>query len=76
MNAYYKLKAARAADRPTATAYIQGVLNHTIELHGDRAYGDDAAIVSGIGFLGDTAVTYIGMEKGTDIQDRIRRNFG
>jgi acetyl-CoA carboxylase carboxyl transferase alpha subunit len=76
MTAYDKLKTARAADRPTAAAYIGKLFTQTVELHGDRAYSDDAAIIGGIGFLGDTAVTYIGMEKGSDIQERMRRNFG
>jgi acetyl-CoA carboxylase alpha subunit len=63
MTAYDKLKTARAADRPTAAAYIGKLFTQTVELHGDRAYSDDAAIIGGIGFLGDTAVTYIGMEE-------------
>lgn len=76
MNAYDKLKTARAGSRPTAVSYIRHLFTHTIELHGDRTYSDDAAIVGGIGFLGDLPVTYIGIEKGVDITDRLKRNFG
>ena len=47
-----------------------------IELHGDRAFGDDGAIVGGVGWIGGQAVTVIAQEKGADLKERIRRNFG
>ena len=76
MTAYDKLKAARASRRPTGAAYIDGLFEDCIELHGDRRYGDDAAIVGGIGRLGDLPVTYIAIDRGTDIHSRMAKNFG
>ena len=51
MTPYEKLKTARASTRPTGSAYIDQIFKNKIELHGDRRFGDDAAIVSGVGFL-------------------------
>ena len=76
MNAYEKLKTARQSGRPTSAAYIKQIFTDAIELHGDRRYGDDPAILSGVAYLGDTPVTYIGIEKGVDLQDRMKRHFG
>lgn len=76
MTAYEKLKAARKSDRPTAVAYINELFDNTIELHGDRRFSDDAAIVAGIAYLDKTPITYIGIEKGHDMQSRMKRNFG
>lgn len=76
MAAYQKLKAARANDRPTASAYIRQLFENTLELHGDRKFGDDPAMLGGVGWLGDLPVTYIAIEKGDSTQARIRRNFG
>lgn len=76
MNAYERLKLARANGRPTGLAYIEGILDDAIELHGDRKFADDSAIVGGIAFLGNMPVTYIAIEKGTDLQTRLKRNFG
>ena len=47
-----------------------------VELHGDRAFADDAAIVGGVGWMGGRAVTVIAQEKGSDLKERIKRNFG
>ncbi len=76
MTAYEKLREARSQDRPTASAYIQRLLTSPIELHGDRYYGDDPAIIGGIGLLGNIPVTYIATERGTTTEERIMRNFG
>lgn len=76
MTAYEKLLAARAQDRPTARAYIEGMFTERTELHGDRKYADDAAIIGGIGELDGKPVTFIGIERGRDLQERIRCNFG
>lgn len=75
-DAYDKVKAARAKGRPTGYAYINEIFSSFIELHGDRRFADDAAIVGGIGKLGSTAVTVIATEKGLDTKDKVRRNFG
>ena len=71
-----KVRAARAKGRPTGLKYIEHILTDFVELHGDRRFRDDAAIVGGIGMLGDMAVTAIAMEKGSDTKDKVRRNFG
>lgn len=77
MTAYEKLCIARTNGRPTAVSYINEIIEDTIELHGDRRFSDDAAIVAGIGRINGRPVTYIAIEKGSaDIQDRMRRNFG
>ncbi|MEE0776802.1 MAG: carboxyl transferase domain-containing protein, partial [Bacillota bacterium] len=71
-----KVKAARAKGRPTGLHYIKNILTDFVELHGDRRFRDDAAIVGGIGMLNGVAVTAIAMEKGSDTKDKVRRNFG
>ena len=67
---------ARNVHRPTARAYVEGVLDDFFELHGDRMFGDDGAILAGVGMIAGRPVTVIGQEKGTDLSDRISRNFG
>jgi acetyl-CoA carboxylase carboxyl transferase subunit alpha len=67
---------ARMADRPTALDYINRIFTSFIELHGDRSFGDDKSIVSGIGRLDGEAVTIIGIQRGRDIKENIERNFG
>ena len=77
MNAYDRLTAARAKGRPTSKEYIDKLMgNSFIELHGDRRFGDDKAVIGGVGLLRDMPVTVIGLEKGRDIKERLERNFG
>ena len=76
MTSYDKLLIARGKDRPTGLDYIKNIISDFIELHGDRRYGDDPAIVGGIGILGGTPVTVICTEKGSTTKDKIKRNFG
>ncbi len=76
MEAYDKVLAARAKGRPTAMEYINNVFTDFQELHGDRRYGDDGAVVGGIGRLCGEAVTIIAQEKGGSTKDKIARNFG
>ena len=76
MNAYERVTAARATGRPTATQYIDAIFTDFTELHGDRRYADDSAIVGGLAFLDGRPVTVIGIEKGRDTAERVRRNFG
>lgn len=75
-SAWESVQLARNVRRPTSVRYIQGVVDGFIELHGDRAFGDDAAIVGGIGWIDGMPVTVVAEEKGTDLHDRIRRHFG
>ncbi len=76
MNAYNKVKNARSGTRPSGAYYINNIIDGFIELHGDRRYSDDAAIISGIGYLEDMPVTVIAMERGDTLEDRMRRSFG
>lgn len=67
---------ARNVHRPTAKYYIDSIVDGFIELHGDRAFGDDGAILAGIGWIQGYPVTVIAEEKGEDLNQRIARNFG
>ncbi len=75
-NAYKKVKLARDIHRPTALDFINNIFSDFIELHGDRNYRDDKAIVGGIAKLNKTPVTVIGIQKGTNVNENIYRNFG
>ena len=76
MGAYEKVLLARAKDRPTGLSYIENIFQDFIELHGDRRFADDPAIVGGLATLGGRPVTVIVMEKGRDMRERVKRNFG
>ena len=76
MTAYERVLKARAKGRPTSMSYIKHIFKDFIEMHGDRRFGDDKAIVSGIAMLDGKPVTVIGIEKGKDTKERIDRNFG
>jgi acetyl-CoA carboxylase carboxyl transferase subunit alpha len=67
---------ARHQDRPYTLDYIERLLEDWVELHGDRGRADDAAVVVGIGRFDGRTVALIGNQKGRDIQERTRRNFG
>lgn len=76
LTAYQKVQAARNSKRPMGGYYISQMIDDFIELHGDRRFGDDAAIVSGVGLLNGMPVTVIAMERGDSIEDRMKRHFG
>ena len=76
MTAYERVKAARAKGRPTASDYIENLFTGFLEMHGDKRYADDKAVMAGIAWLEDTPVTVIGLEKGHDTKDKVARNFG
>ena len=76
MKAYDCVQAARAKGRPTALSYIAAMIDGFVEMHGDRRFGDDPAVVAGIGYLNGTPITVVGIEKGGDTADKVRRNFG
>ena len=65
MNAMEKVLAARSGDRPTAVSYIDAVFDEFTELHGDRRFGDDKAVVGGIALLQGGPVTVVAIEKGS-----------
>ena len=73
---YAVVKLARDNRRPTGLDYIQNIFTDFLELHGDRRYGDDPAIVGGIAYLGELPVTVIAIEKGHTAKERAYRNFG
>ena len=56
--------------------FATGIFDDFVELHGDRSFRDDGAIIGGIGWLGDQAVTVVGIQKGKSLQDNLNRNFG
>jgi len=74
--AYERVQAARRKGRPTAMFYIDRLFTDFLELHGDRRYADDPAVVAGVGRLDGRPVTVIGIEKGVDTEEKIARNFG
>ncbi len=73
---YERVKLARDSTRPTGLDYIGHIFEGFMELHGDRRYGDDPAIVGGVAWLGESPVTVIAIEKGHHARERARRNFG
>ncbi|MEX5980282.1 acetyl-CoA carboxylase carboxyltransferase subunit alpha [Staphylococcus haemolyticus] len=71
-----RVQIARLQERPTTLDYIPYIFDSFIELHGDRNFRDDPAMIGGIGYLIGTPVTVIGQQRGKDTKDNIYRNFG
>jgi len=71
-----QVELARHPDRPYAMDYINRIFNNFIELHGDRAYGDDPAIIGGIAFLDSRPVTILANQKGRTLKENVWRNYG
>lgn len=71
-----RVQLARHPKRPLALDYINRIFDDFIELHGDRLYRDDRAIVGGIGYLNGIPVTIVAEQKGRDTKENIARNFG
>lgn len=76
MTTQQKMQIARHPQRPTTLDYIQLLFTDFIELHGDRLYGDDLAIVGGIARFNGLPITVVGHQKGKDTKDNIARFFG
>lgn len=76
MTAMDKVRLARDKNRATSAVFINRIFDDFIELHGDRAYSDDKAIIGGIAALKGMPVTVIGIEKGKDTKEKVARNFG
>ncbi len=70
------VRLARHQKRPTTMDYIKLMLRNFVELHGDRRFADDKAIIGGIGFLNNIPVTIIGHQKGRNTKDNLKRHFG
>ncbi len=73
---YQKLQLARHPDRPYALDYIRALLTDSYEVHGDRHFHDDQAIICYIGYIGDEKVMVIGEQKGRGTKNKLKRNFG
>jgi acetyl-CoA carboxylase carboxyl transferase subunit alpha len=73
---YDRVKTARDSSRPTGIDYIKNIFKNFIELHGDRCFGDDKAIIGGVARLDGNPVTVIAIEKGHSAKERNYRNFG
>ena len=76
MNIAKIVREAREQSRLTTLDFATGIFDEFIQLHGDRSFRDDGAVVGGIGWLGDQAVTVVGIQKGKSLQDNLKRNFG
>ena len=70
-----KVKLARMPVRPTGLDYIDRIFDQFLEMHGDRYYAEDRAIVGGVAFFGDIPVTVIAQQKGRNTKENITRNF-
>ena len=75
MTAWERMGLVHDKNRPTISDYIPAIFTRFMEFHGDRYYGDDAAILGGIGYLSDTAVTVIAQMKGRNLEENKRSNF-
>jgi len=73
---WQKVQLARHPQRPLSMDYIMSLSPNFVELHGDRYYGDDSAIVCGLGSIDDTKVVFLGQQKGKNTKENIYRNFG
>lgn len=76
LNDYQKLQLARHPDRPYALDYIRALMTDAYEIHGERHFKDDGAIVCYIGYIGDQKVVVIGEQKGRGTKNKLKRNFG
>ena len=76
MNIAKIVREAREQNRLTALDFANGIFDEFIELHGDRSFRDDGAVIGGIGWLDDQAVTVVGIQKGKSLHDNLKRNFG
>ena len=76
MRAYEAVLASRSTRRPTAITYIDRLIDGFIEMHGDRRFADDHAVITGAGYLDGMPVTVVGIEKGSNTNEKIYRNFG
>ncbi len=74
--AYDKVRKARSKDRPTGSDYIRQLTKGFLELHGDRRFADDPAVVAGVAWLREIPVTVVAIEKGSSTRERVAHNFG
>jgi acetyl-CoA carboxylase carboxyl transferase subunit alpha len=74
--AWRRVEMARHPERPNTLEYAQMIFDDFLELHGDRGYADDPAMVGGIGLFAGQPVTFFGHQKGKNMKDNLKRNFG
>ncbi|GAY73199.1 carboxyltransferase subunit alpha [Lentilactobacillus kosonis] len=75
-SAYEKVLAARSQSKIMTTALVNQLLTNFFEIHGDRRYADDHAVIAGIGYLYEQPITVVGISKGDDTESNIDRHFG
>ncbi len=73
MNIAKIVREAREQSRLTTLDFATGIFDEFIQLHGDRSFRDDGAVVGGIGWLGDQVVTVVGIQKGKSLQDNLKQ---
>ena len=76
LTAWERVEISRSKERPTTLSYVQQIFDEFLELHGDRAFRDDGAVIGGIAMFGGQPVTVIGQQKGKNVKENIYRNFG
>jgi acetyl-CoA carboxylase carboxyl transferase subunit alpha len=76
LSPWERVNVARHAERPLTSDYVQLMLDDFVELHGDRVFGDDRAIVTGLATIGTTRFLLVGHRKGKTVKDRLACNFG
>jgi acetyl-CoA carboxylase carboxyl transferase subunit alpha len=76
LSAIERVRLARNPSRPQTLDYVEHLISDFFEIHGDRRFADDGAIVAGLGYFGRRAVAIVGHQRGRSTQERIRRNFG
>ena len=74
--AWERVKLARHAERPHTADYVRDLMTDWVELHGDRAFGDDRALIGGLATFDGQTVMVLGHQKGDDTKENIERNFG
>jgi len=73
---WQRVQLARNLARPRTLEFLRHLADEVIELHGDRGFGDDPAIVTGFARIGERRIAFVGQQKGADTEENIRRNFG
>jgi acetyl-CoA carboxylase carboxyl transferase subunit alpha len=76
LSRWQRVQLARHPQRPFSLDYIQEISPDFIELHGDRYFGDDAAVICGLGTIDEVKVAFIGQQKGRNTKENLHRNFG
>lgn len=76
LSAIERVKLARHPSRPQTLDYVDALFRDFFEIHGDRRFGDDGAVVAGLAYFGKLPVAIVGQQRGRSTADRIKRNFG